>query len=100
MRWRFSAEGKPIIVSPEKLSAAPNRPSLAMAEDENGCGWREDTFEGMNTRVVFDRPVRAESYRCGRICVESRLRMFEVRVLFTEWRKGEKGECWAVDDSV
>lgn len=101
MIWRFSAEGKPIIVSPGKLSAAaaaPNGPSSAMAEDENGCGWREDTFEGMKTRVVFERPARAEPYRCGRIFVERRLRMLEVRVLFTEWRKGEKGEYWALED--
>lgn len=55
----------------------------------------------MKTSVVFERPARAESYRCGSICVERRLRMLEVRVLFTEWRKGEKGECWTgVDDSV
>ena len=71
MRWRFSAEGKPIIVSPGKISAAaaaaaaaaPNGPSSAMAEDENGCGWRENTFEGMKTSVVLERPARAESYR-------------------------------------
>lgn len=68
MRWRFSAEGKPIIVSPGKISAAaaaaaPNGLSSAMAEDENGSGWREDTFEGMKISVVLERPARAESYR-------------------------------------
>lgn len=72
-------------------------------EDENGCGWREDTFEGMKMSVVLERPARAESYKCGRMYVERRLRMLEVRVLFTDWRKGEKGERWVVlddDDSV
>lgn len=75
-----------MIVSPGKLSAAapPNGPLSVTVEDENDCGWREDTFEGMKTRVVFERPAPAESYRCGRICVERRLRMLEVRVLFTE----------------
>lgn len=46
----------------------------------------------MKTRVVFNRPARAESYRCGSICVESRSRMLEVRASFTELRKAEKGE--------
>lgn len=55
----------------------------------------------MKISVVFERPALAESYRCGSICVERRLRMLEVRVLFTEWRKGEKGEfCAGEDDSV
>lgn len=46
----------------------------------------------MKTRVVFNRPARAESYRCGSICVESRSRMLEVRASFTELRKAGKGE--------
>lgn len=46
----------------------------------------------MKTSVVFNRPARAESYRSGSICVESRSRMLEVRASFTELRKAEKGE--------
>lgn len=49
----------------------------------------------MKTSVVFNRPARAESYRCGIICVESRSRMLEVRASFTELRKAEKGEIRA-----
>ncbi len=66
MRWRFSAEGNPIIVSPGKLSSVPVLPSLSgevevELEGENGCGWSEDMLEGMKRRVVFERPERADS---------------------------------------
>lgn len=49
----------------------------------------------MKTSVVFNRPARAESYRCGIICVESRSRTLEVRASFTEVSKAEKGEIRA-----
>ena len=56
-----------------------------------GAGWREETLDGTRTRMVFERPLKAEVCMCGCMWLVRRVEIRCWRLLLKDAERDGRG---------